>query len=135
MASDQLLYVGQKAFINDDDRVLVVMDPRLGLDFPGGKIQAGELDFDESLKREVREETSLEIKVGDPFFRWHVPDLRAAGKRIYLIGFFCFYVSGEVVLSDEHSEYLWVDRHTYRELDDGSGFFRALEVYFSHIIL
>lgn len=134
MADDQLMYVGQKAFIEKDDQVLILMDPDLGLDFPGGKIQEGETDFTEALKREVREETSLEIEKGDAFFTWYNvfgPHHRNAGKKVYLVGFKCRYVSGEVRLSDEHSEYRWVSRENYRELDDKSDYFKALEKYFS----
>ncbi len=68
MVEDQLLYVGQKAFIEKGGEVLILMDHDLGLDFPGGKIQEGEIDFTKSLKREVREETKLEIEKGDAFF-------------------------------------------------------------------
>lgn len=135
MADDQLFYVGQKAFIDRNGKVLVLINPKLGLDFPGGKIQDGELNFDESLKREVREETSLEIEPGDPFFRWYLelgPNHRNAGKKVYLIGFKCRYLSGEVVLSDEHSEYKWVDQSSYKELDDGSDYFDALGKYFTY---
>lgn len=133
MAEDQLLYVGQKAFIEKGNKVLVLMDPDLGLDFPGGKIQEGETDVTESLKREVREETGLEIEKGDAFCTWFNifgPDHRNAGKKVYLVGFRCTYVSGEVVLSSEHSEYKWVDQKTYRELNDGSEYFKALQKYF-----
>lgn len=133
MADDQLLYVGQKAFIEKDGKVLVLMDPDLGLDFPGGKIQEGETDFTESLKREVREETKLEIKKGDSFFTWFNvfgAKHRNAGKKVYLVGFKCKYLSGEVTLSDEHSEYTWVDKNDYKKLDDGSLYFKALEKYF-----
>ena len=133
MADDQLFYVGQKAFIEKDGRVLVLMDPNLGLDFPGGKIQEGETDFTESLKREVREETKLEIEKGDAFFTWFNvfgAKHRNAGKKVYLVGFKCKYVSGEVTLSDEHSEYKWVDQSDYKKLDDGSLYFQALEKYF-----
>jgi len=136
MAEDQLLYVGQKAFIEKDDKVLVVMDPDLGLDFPGGKIQEGESDFTESLKREVREETGLEIEKGGAFFTWYNvfgPNHRNAGKKVYLVGFKCKYVSGEVTLSDEHSEYKWIDKNSYRSFDDGSDYFKALEKYFSGV--
>lgn len=124
MADDQLLYVGQKAFIEKDGKVLVLMDPDFGLDFPGGKIQEGETDFTESLKREVREETKLEIEKGDAFFTWFNvfgAKHRNAGK----------YMSGEVILSDEHCEYKWVDKNDYKKLDDGSLYFKALEKYFA----
>ena len=84
MKEDALFYIGQKAFIEKDDEVLVLNDPNYGLDFPGGKIQAGEINFKESLRREVREETSLEIEVGEPFVVWHVEypnQHRNAGKK------------------------------------------------------
>lgn len=134
MADDQLLYVGQKAFIEKDDKVLILMDPALGLDFPGGKMQEGEIDLTESLKREVREETKLEIEKGDAFFTWFNifgPNHRNAGKKVYLVGFRCRYVSGAIELSHEHSEYKWVDKNDYISLDDGSNYFKALEKYFS----
>lgn len=134
MADDQLMYVGQKTFIDKNGKVLVLMDPKLGLDFPGGKIQEGETDFDKSLKREVREETSLEIELGNPFVQWFIefgPNHRNVGKKAYLVGFRCTYLSGEIVLSDEHSEYEWIDRETYKKFDDGSNYFKALEKYFT----
>ena len=134
MAEDHLMYVGQKAFIEKDGKILVLMDPDMGLDFPGGKIQIGETDFTKSLQREVREETGLEIEKGDAFYTWYTvfgPHHRNAGKLVYLVGFKCEYISGEVTLSDEHGEYRWVDESTYKKFDDGSEYFKALEKYFS----
>ncbi len=133
MAEDKQFYVGQKAFINKDDQILVLIDPKLGLDFPGGKIQEGEKDFDRSLHREVEEETSLEIVVGKPFTRWYIQfsaNHRNAGKQVFLVGFKCQYKSGEVKISDEHSAYKWVNKDNYQELNDGSDYFKALETYF-----
>ncbi|HEY9584389.1 MAG TPA: NUDIX domain-containing protein [Candidatus Paceibacterota bacterium] len=133
MAEDKLFYVGQKAFIEKDGDILILTDPSIGLDFPGGKIQIGENDFDEALRREVREETGLEIEIGEPFTRWYFEFSSAHrnfGKQVYLIGFRCKYVSGEVVLSDEHSSFRWINKNNYKELDDGSAYFKALEKYF-----
>src|SRR4030042_4668310 len=110
MAEDKLFYVGQKAFINKNDEVLVLFDPILGLDYPGGKIQEGETNFDVALKREVMEETGLEIEVGDPFARWYFefgPGHRNAGKKVFLIGYKCKYKSGEVKISEEHNKFKW----------------------------
>ncbi len=133
MEDDKLFYVGQKAFIEKGGQVLVLIDPDLGLDFPGGKIQEGEADFDVSLKREVKEETDLDIKVGDPFTRWFFKfrkGHRNEGKEVYLVGFRCSYVDGEVKISEEHSEFKWVNKNNYGTLDDKSGYFRALRKYF-----
>ena len=129
MSADQLFYVGQKAFIEKDGKVLTLKHEK-GLDFPGGKVKEGELDFINELKREVREETGLEIEVGDPFVVWHTKFPKNA-HFIYLIGFKCQYVSGELKLSDEHVGHKWVDMSNYEELDTVDAYyFPALKKYF-----
>jgi len=139
MNDDALFCVGQKAFIQKDGKVLVLNDPEEGLDFPGGKIQVGEArDGDasslfRSLQREVKEETGLEIEVGNPFVVWYhefPKNHRNYPKVVYLVGFRCKYVSGEIGLSDEHNKFRWVDKNDYFEVDDGSDYFDALRKYF-----
>ncbi len=133
MQKDQVLYVGQKAFIEKDGEVLILLRSNGWLDFPGGKIQEGESDVDVSLKREVREETGLDIEIGQPFHRWLVElpsGHQEAGKRVFLIGIKCTYAGGEVKTSNEHQGYAWVNKDTYKKFGDGSGHFKALEVYF-----
>ncbi len=139
MNDDALFYVGQKAFIEKDRKVLVLNDPSEGLDFPGGRIQVGEAkDGDasslfRSLQREVREETGFEIEVGSPFVVWYhefPKNHRNYPKVIYLVGFRCKYISGAIKLSDEHNKFKWVDKNDYSEVDDGSDYFDALKKYF-----
>ncbi len=133
MAEDKTFYVGQKAFIEHEAKLLVLIDPAMGVDLPGGKIQVGEIDLDESLRREVREEAGLEIEVGRPFTRWYYEfkqTHRNAGKQVYLVGFRCKLLSGEVKISNEHSRFEWVDAESYKPLDDGSGHFKAIAEYF-----
>jgi 8-oxo-dGTP diphosphatase len=133
MKEDGLFYVVQKAFIDKKGKVLVLNDPAEGLDFPGWKIQIGEADLIKSLKREVREESGLEIEVSEPFATWRnefSTKHRYYGKEIYLVAFRCNYLSGEIKLSDEHNGYRWVSRNNYREVDDGTDYFQLLEKYF-----
>src|SRR5688572_4221997 len=111
----QLFQVGQKAVIDRNGEVLVMFFPNGWLDLPGGRIDEGETDLIAALKREVTEETSLEIEVGEPFATG-----LARGNRVYLVFYRCRYVSGEVVLSHEHSDFRWVDRTNYHEVDDGT---------------
>ncbi len=141
MNEDALFCVGQKAFIEKDGKVLILNGPNEGLDFPGGKIQKGEAkDGDtasllRSLQREVREETGLEIEVGNPFVVWYhefPKNSRNYPKIVYLIGFKCKYVSGEIKLSDEHNKFKWVNKKDYTEVDDRSDYFDALKKYFEH---
>ena len=133
---DRLFYVGQKAVINNKGKILILHDPQIDkIDLPGGKIQVGETDFKESLKREVREETGLTIEVGQPFTTGYFefkPDSvhRNRGKQIYLIFFSCKYLSGEIKLSEEHDWYKWVDKQSYRKYYPKGNILRALESYF-----
>ena len=53
------------------------------------------------------------------------------GKKAVVIGIKCKYKSGELKLSEEHTKYKWVNKDNYRELDNGSDYFRAVEEYFT----
>ena len=139
MTEDAEFYVGQKAFIARDGQVLILNDPEYGLDFPGGKIQLGEAKEGDpsslagALQREVREETGLEIEVGNPFAVWYMEypkHHRNYPKVVYLVGFKCTYVSGEPVMSAEHNRFVWVTKETYRQFDDGGSYFAILDKYF-----
>ncbi len=132
MAEDKMFYVGQKAFIDKDGEVLVLFD-EAGLDFPGGKLQEGETDYTKALKREVREETTLEIEIGKPFTTWSFTmsiKPEHIGKKVFLVGYKCSYKSGDVSLSNEHQKYQWVNKDNYHKLKDGTEYFKALEEYF-----
>ncbi len=134
MPEDKQFYVGQKAIIEKDGEVLVLFEStEANLDYPGGKIQEGELDFAEALKREVREEANLEIEVGAPFATWYyeIKKGRSMGKKIFLVAYKCKYLSGEVNLSEEHVNYRWVNKDNFHELDTGGDYFGVLKKYFS----
>jgi 8-oxo-dGTP pyrophosphatase MutT (NUDIX family) len=131
---DATLYVSQKAFIRDGDRVLILNDPRFGLDFPGGKLQPGEVDLAEALRREVREETGLEIDVGAPFIAWvdagHPATVRT-GLSVLLIGYNCRLRSGDLRLSEEHDAHRWITRADLVAVQDGSTYCAALNAWFA----
>jgi len=129
---DALFYVAQKAFVQRGSTVLILNDPNYGLDFPGGKIQQGELNLVESLRREVREETSLEIDIGHPFVSWVDPLHPLAvstGVPVVLIGYRCQHVSGEVRLSDEHDIFAWITLDEASEFPMESDYHAALRAF------
>lgn len=131
---DALLSVGQKAFIERDGELLVLTDPVYGNDFPGGKVKKGEKNFLEALKREVNEETGLDIEVLEPFNTWYFewpPNHRNAGKKAIVIDYRCRYISGNVTLSNEHTKYMWVNKNNYLDhFKETDIFFNSLKRYF-----
>lgn len=134
MANDKDFFVGQKAFIEKDGQLLVLFNEESKLDLPGGKIQEGENDLVASLKREVKEETNLDIEIGQPFTTWYYdfgPQYRHVGKRVFIVGYKCKYVSGKLKLSNEHTDYRWVDKNTYTDLDNNRKCFLAIKKNFS----
>ncbi|TRX32751.1 8-oxo-dGTP diphosphatase MutT [Flavobacterium sp. ZT3R18] len=73
-------------------------------EFPGGKMETGETP-QECLKREIKEELGIIIKVNDFFME---NEHQYDQKMIYLKAFECEYVSGEIVLKD-HDQIEWVE--------------------------
>jgi 8-oxo-dGTP pyrophosphatase MutT (NUDIX family) len=122
-------YVGQKAVIERDGKVLVLFSRGL-VDLPGGKVQEGETDLVAALRREVREETSLEIEVGEPF----ATDL-SSDAAVFFVAYRCRYASGEVVLSDEHDAFRWVDSSSYQKLPNANPLYRMLRSYFEALAM
>jgi 8-oxo-dGTP diphosphatase len=111
----KLLGVAGKALIVKEGEILFLQrslesgfDPGLW-ELPGGKIAYGE-DIIEALLREVQEEVGLKIKVGLPFKTWHFT------KEPYWVTgvtFLCEYISGDVLLSEEHAAFTWIKPSQY----------------------
>lgn len=119
----------QKAFVVRGDRLLMVRkrdsDPyHPGLwEVPGGRMKAGGEDLDDHIRREVWEETGIDIAPGPPFalLQWDL-DLPGgtAHDRVIAVARICRPLSGEVTTAhqqpgDHLSEARWVP---IEELDD-----------------
>ena len=75
-------------------------------EFPGGKVEENET-FTSALIREIREELSLNIKVGSMIA---TIDLNKTDKNIYVHYYYAIILSGQISLN-VHSEFKWV-QHT-----------------------
>ena len=75
-------------------------------EFPGGKVEENET-FTSALIREIREELSLNIKVGNMIA---TIDLNKTDKNIYVHYYYAIILSGQISLN-VHSEFKWV-QHT-----------------------
>lgn len=132
--NDNLFYVAQKAFIKKDGKVLVLIKRGVNVDFPGGKIQESDANLIDSLGREIKEETGLTVKINKPFHTWTFtlpPTHKNAGKKVFVVGYDCEYVEGDVSISDEHTHYKWVDASDYELVNDQTVWLEALKVYFT----
>ena len=74
-------------------------------EFPGGKVEEEET-FASALIREIEEELSLKIQVGNKITSI---DLKASDKHLSVHYFYALILSGQITLN-VHSEFKWVER-------------------------
>lgn len=67
----------------------------------------------ENLKREIREEVGLEVVVKEPFNVFSFT--KDTGEFKIGITFVCDFVSGDVKLSHEHTEFEWIDPADFKK--------------------
>lgn len=109
--------------VNDKNEILLVKRPKDDhhgagkWDLPGGNLEEGENILD-GVKREIKEEIGIEVKLENiiyvnDFEKKYAEKHDFDGQKTFTNGkgirILAFYESGEIKLSDEHSEYKWVD--------------------------
>jgi 8-oxo-dGTP diphosphatase len=104
----------------DDGKILVLKRSNKDDHKPGvWETVGGGMDREETpqeaLAREIREETGLTVKVGRPFNVFTFK--KDTGEYKVGITFLCDFTGGEVVLSDEHSEYAWINPEEFASLE------------------
>jgi 8-oxo-dGTP diphosphatase len=73
-------------------------------DLPGGAFKYGET-VDDAVRREVKEETGLEVNVTRPLSAWAI---MKGQEQLFGVTFLCLYKAGEVKLGNEHDHYSWL---------------------------
>ena len=106
--------VGVGAVIVRDGRALIVRrahEPRRGeWSLPGGMLHLGE-SLPEAVRREVREETGLEIELGpiiETFDRIHHDDAGRVRYHFVIIDFVCWSPRGDAVAGSDAEAVAWV---------------------------
>jgi mutator protein MutT len=107
--------VGVGAVILDGDRVLLVRRGQAPLrgewSLPGGAVELGET-LEAALKREVLEETGLDVRVGPPvdvFDRIHPAADRRIQFHYIVIDYLCTREGGRLVHGSDADEVCWAD--------------------------
>lgn len=119
------IFVATKAFVIYQGKVLIVRESgnynegtNVGkYDVVGGRVQPGE-HWEESLKREVKEETGLDIKIGKPFHvgEWR-PIVNDEPWQVVGIFFECHAVTDEIILGEDHDDFQWIDPSSFKDYD------------------
>ncbi|KKT13008.1 MAG: ADP-ribose pyrophosphatase [Candidatus Falkowbacteria bacterium GW2011_GWF2_43_32] len=96
---------------NEKGEILLIKNPKFG-DFwtiPGGHIELDE-PAEEALKREIMEETGLELKNIEPigFTEGINPEFFHKKKHFIYLNYLAELAGGEMTKSEEMTEYLWI---------------------------
>ena len=121
-------FLGVGALIFDNHKLLIVergKEPLKGYwSLPGGIVESGE-KLEQSIRREVLEETGLEVEPLSVFeiFERIIPDLEGRAEYHYvLIDYLCRPVGGRLCAASDVSQVTWVEQQNLRDyrLTDGT---------------
>ncbi|MBL7021867.1 NUDIX domain-containing protein [Patescibacteria group bacterium] len=108
-----------KAIIQKEDKYLLLQRSFKShffpsqYDFPGGKIKEGEKTED-AIIREVKEETSLSIELGEKIGNYQFV---AMDNKLHFQIFESKSFTGDIELSEDHTEAIWVSKKDLKLYD------------------
>lgn len=127
-------YIAVKALIKNKDSFLVLKttdsdqnNNLSGWETPGGRLEVGE-EIINGLKREIKEETGLSVKILFPFNTFSAN----VGREDNIVGinYLAEYSGGEVKIDTrEHSHYQWINKPDIRKLKDSIGLQKEIDAY------
>jgi len=123
MIHKQFPQVAVGAIIFKDKKVLLVKRSKAPAKgkwaVPGGRVQPGE-SMKDALKREIKEETNLDIGVGDAIYAFDVIEFdedQQLSFHYVIIDFDCLYQSGILKAGDDAADARWVFASEFESLD------------------
>jgi len=133
----QNFHVGLKAFIDKDKSLLIVRESKKyksggKWELPGGRINKDEINqtLEKILERELSEELgwSLKVKIGKLFSVWR--RMTHPDAKVFLVGFNCIYKNGNIKLSSEHINYVWIKAKEINKYKFADGYKEQIIKYF-----
>ncbi len=94
-------------------------------DLPGGGVRFFE-SSERALFREIKEETQLKVR---PCKVINVYDVIKTNLHMIILTYACEYVEGEVVLSDEHDAFYWMDIEEMESREVPKWMIRMIKTY------
>lgn len=119
IARHDCFQITQKVFIRKGDQFLVMRDKRTSYgDLPGGRMNEVEFfsDWLASVNRELIEELGKDVKLKidpKPLFV-HRHRVNDENFPCIIIAYKAEYITGEILISDEHDYLEWVSIHTFK---------------------
>lgn len=129
--------VAVKGIIEKNDKILIVKRSDQENHRPGvWETVGGRMDHliapEEELKREIAEEVGLVVDVGVPFNIFSF--VRDAGEFVVGITYICKYISGQVILSEEHADYRWIDPMSFADFESVDSLKKEIAQYIDRYI-
>jgi 8-oxo-dGTP diphosphatase len=114
MSSHGVFQITQKVFLRDGEKLLVMRDKKSGCgDLPGGRMNEDEFfqNWKTSIERELFEELGPEVKyeLEDKPFLVHPHRVILDDHPCIILGYRAKYLSGNIIMSDEHDYMNWVN--------------------------
>lgn len=131
------IIAGAGIVINENDEVLMIKTQKAGWTFPGGQVEVGE-NVIHAVKREVFEETGVDIEVGEVFCissntgkypGYH--GIKEIPTKI-MLDFLCKARSGTPKPSEENSESVYVSKARALELIQAPAIAQRYKAYLEY---
>ncbi len=123
--------------INENNEILLAKNNRRGWEFPGGIVEVGENVID-GLKREIMEETGIDVSVGELFCMTSNTNKYAGYNGVkevptkLILDFICTAKGGTPRPSDENSETAFFPREKAAELIQAPAISERFKAYLEY---
>lgn len=128
-------YIGVNALITKNGKILILkrsLDKKYwpGLwNLPGGELEFGE-KLEDTVKREVKEETGLAVKLTGKLIDTFIYLNQKEKKQTVVIAYECANPKGKIKLDVAHIDYRWINKNNWKKFKYTPSAKKALSKYY-----